>query len=229
MRQYLPLLAGCPLFQGLSPADIEAYILPHARLTEHPRGAILLHPQQQLREFGILASGSVHIIHISADGDSRIMDSLETGEVYGSDLMCTRSRLSPYHAIAAQPCRMVILPIALVLEAGFLPDRQRQQILLQLLTLIAHDNMRKDYRLAILSQKGLRERLMTYLTMQAAKRGTATFSIPFDREALASFLCVNRSALSHEITLMRREGLIQCRKNTFTLLKYDTHEDAIYQ
>ena len=87
--------------------------------------------------------------------------------------------------------------------------------------------MKKDYRLAILSHKGLRERLMTYLTMQAAKRGTATFSIPFDREALASFLCVNRSALSHEIAAMRKEGIIDCKKNTFTLIAHE-QETQLY-
>lgn len=228
MRQYLPLLSACPLFRSLSPADMENFILPHARLTDYPKGTFLLHPQQQLTEFGILASGTVHIIHLSIDGDSRIMNSLEPGDVYGADLMCTRSRLSPYHAQAAQSCKLVTLPIALVLEDAFIPEPQRQQIILRLLKFIAHDNMRKDYRLAILSQKGLRERLMTYLTMQAAKRGTNTFSIPFDREALASFLCVNRSALSHEITLMRKEGIIECRKNTFTLLNHTGEPDGTY-
>ena len=228
MRQYLPLLRACPLFSGLPGEVIENHILPHARVTEYPKGSILLHPQQKLQDFGLIAAGSIHITHISADGDNRIMDSLETGELYGADLMCTRSRISPYHAIAVQPTTILHLPIALVLEPGLLPDVHRQAVTVQLLTIIAHENMRKDYRLAILSQKGLRERLMTYLTMQAAKRRTNTFSIPFDREALASFLCVNRSALSHEITLMRREGILQCRKNRFTLLQYEDREPQMY-
>ena len=89
----------------------------------------------------------------------------------------------------------------------------------RLLTLISHENMKKEYRLAILSQKGLRERIMTYLTMQAARRQTNTFSIPFSREELASFLCVNRSALSHELSRMEQEGLITFRKNVFSLLQ----------
>ena len=228
MHQYLPLLCQCPLFQGLSAAFIESEILPQGRLVEYPRGSILLHPQQILREFGILTSGAVHITHISADGESRIMDSMESGQIYGADLMCTRSRVSPYHAIAAQNCQILFFPIGMVLQPGMICEPERQTILSQLLTIIAHENMRKDYRLAILSQKGLRERLMTYLTMQAAKRGTATFSIPFDREALASFLCVNRSALSHEIAAMKHEGIIECRKNTFTLLCWEEQEEDLY-
>ena len=228
MHHYIPLLSGRPLFRRLSPDFIASAILPHGRVQEYPKGAFLLHPQQALTHFGIVAAGAIHITHIAADGETRIMDSLEPGQLYGADLMCTRSRLSPYHAIAVKPCTLLLFPIAMVLEPGTLPDPQRQTILAQLLTIIAHENMRKDYRLAILSRKGLRDRLMTYLTMQAAKRGTATFTIPFDREALASFLCVNRSALSHEITLMKREGIIDCKKNTFTLLQREENETHFY-
>ena len=228
MTQYLPLLSASPLFHPLPAEIIESCILPQARVLDYPKGTILLHPQQELQNFGIVVSGTVHITHISADGDSRIMDSLETGDLFGAALMCTRSRLSPNHAIAAHNCRILSFPISMILAPGIIPDPHRQTVMLQLMTLIAHENMRKDYRLAILSQKGRRERLMTYLTMQAVKRGTATFTIPFDRESLASFLCVNRSALSHEITLMRREGIIECRKNSFTLLRWEELEPHLY-
>ena len=228
MQQYLPLLSGCPLFRQLSPDFIASDILPQARVQEYAKGTFLIHPQQKLTHFGIVASGTIHITHISAEGESRIMDSLEPGQIYGADLMCTRSRLSPHHAMAVQPTTLLLFPIALVLEPGLIPEPERMVILPQLLTIIAHENMRKDYRLAILSHKGLRDRLMTYLTMQAAKRGTATFTIPFDREALASFLCVNRSALSHEIALMKQEGVIECRKNTFTLLQWEEPEPHLY-
>ena len=228
MHQYIPLLSACSLFRKLSTEFIETWILPQTRIQEYPKGAILLHPQQELTHFGIVADGTIHITHISADGESRIMDSLEPGQLYGADLMCTRSRLSPYHAMAVQSTTLLHFPIAMVLEPGILPEPQRQIILSELLTIIAHENMRKDYRLAILSHKGLRDRLMTYLTMQATKRGTATFTIPFNREALASFLCVNRSALSHEIAVMKDEGIITCRKNTFTLLRWEENESHLY-
>ena len=206
------------LFCDLSAQTIAETLLPLGTMQEYPRGAYLIMPQVRLERFGLVVSGLIHTAHISVDGDLRILDALEAGEFYGADLMCTRSRISPYHAVAAQPSRVLLLPVEAVLEPGCLPEEDRQKVLRRLLTLIAHENMRKDYRLAILSQKGLRERLLTYLTMQADKRGTDTFTIPFDREALASFLCVNRSALSHELTLMRRDGLIRCRKSEFTLL-----------
>ena len=87
----------------------------------------------------------------------------------------------------------------------------------RLLNLVSQENMKKEHRLAILYQKGLRDRIMEYLTMQAEKQGSGCITIPFSREELASFLCVNRTALSHELSKMRAEGIIEFRKNRFTL------------
>ena len=218
MDELVQLLKSSTLFCDLAPETIRDRLLPLGNTQEFPKGAYLLMPQEQLHSFGFVIAGLIHTLHISIDGDQQIMDALEEGDIYGADLMCTRSRISPYHAMAAQPSRILFFPAAMILDPGHIGEADRQKILRRLLTIIAHENMRKDYRLAILSQKGLRERILTYLTMQADKRGTATFTIPFSRDELASFLCVNRSALSHELSLMRREGIIECRKSVFTLL-----------
>lgn len=228
MNELTQLLKHSALFCDLSPETIESRLLSQGIMQEYAKGSYLIMPQARLDSFGFIVSGLIHTAHISIDGDFRIIDALESGEIFGADLMCTRSRISPYHAMAAQPSRVLLFSVSMLLEPGHLPEGDRQKILLRLLTIIAHENMRKDYRLAILSQKGLRERIMTYLTMQAHKRGTATFTIPFDREALASFLCVNRSALSHELTLMRQEGIIRCRKSTFTLLHWQEEDGQSY-
>ena len=224
MNELTLLLKNSALFCDLAPETIENRLLPLGVMQEYTKGSYLIMPQERLENFGFVVSGLIHTTHISIDGVQRIMDAYESGDIYGADLMCTRSRISPYHAVAAQPSRVLFFPVSMVLEPGFLEEGDQNRIIRRLLTLIAHENMRKDYRLAILSQKGLRERIMTYLTMQAGKRGTAAFSIPFSRDELASFLCVNRSALSHELSLMRRAGIIACRKNTFTLLHQEEGE-----
>ena len=178
MNEFVQLLKNSSLFCDLSPEVIESQLLPQGQLREFSKGTFLLIPQERLDSFGFVVSGLIHTTHISIDGETRIMDALEAGEVYGADLMCTRSRVSPYHAVAVQASRVLFFPAAVLLEPGSLAEADRVKALKRLLTLIAHENMRKDYRLAILSQKGLRERVMTYLSMQASKRGTATFTIP---------------------------------------------------
>jgi CRP-like cAMP-binding protein len=125
------------------------------------------------------------------------------------------------YAVATEPVHLFLFPADLLLLPGSVEEPHRLTVLNQLLTLISNAHMKQEYRLAILSRKGLRERILTYLTMQADKRHTSSFTVPFTREELASYLCVNRSALSHELSRMQQEGLITFRKNRFTLHTVD--------
>ena len=58
---------------------------------------------------------------------------------------------------------------------------------------------------------------MAYLLLQAKRAKKSTFLIPFDRQELADYLEVDRSGLSTEIGKLRREGIIDCEKNRFTI------------
>ena len=219
MEDILTLLSGCRLFSPLTPQQLQQYVLPLGRLRQLEKGQLLLAPQQKLEQFGIVLEGRLQTIHLFADGSYSLISTTRPGNVFAADLMSTRSRISPYHAVAAADSRVFFLPVELITEAGLLPPELRIPVLEQLLLLVADHNMQKDYQLAILSQKGLRQRIMTYLTMQAKRKKTNTFRIPFDREELASFLCVNRSALSHELSLLQQEGVLRFKKDTFTLLE----------
>ncbi len=118
-------------------------------------------------------------------------------------------------AMAAADTRVVYFPAELMTRPGMLPEMWRTVLLQQFTMWISTMNMKKEYRLAILSKNGLRERITTYLTMQASRRQKTAFTISYSREELAAFLCVNRSALSHELSRMQSEGLISFRKNYF--------------
>lgn len=221
MDAVLRILQQCMLFRDISPEIIGAYILPAGSLREISKGQHLISLWESVDFFGIVISGQFQTMQIFADGTYSICDVLGPGEVIGADLIWTRSRTAPYYAIAPQAAQVLLLPNRMVKQPGMLPEAHRRQITDKLLTLVSHDNIRKEYRLAILAQKGLRQRILTYLTMQANKRQTASFTIPFSREELASYLCVNRSALSHELSLMQQEGLLTFSKNRFTLSCWD--------
>lgn len=218
MNAILAVLERCRLFQGLPPEVLERDILSRGGLRVYERGGVLVTPGDRVDWFAVVLQGKVQISQIFSDGTSSLMEALGPGYTLGTDLVCTRSRRSPYYAIAAGDLGILRLPGALLLEPGALPVETRRVLWRNLLTVLSDDNLRKHYRLAILSQRGLRDRVLVYLTMQAERRGTATFRIPFSREELAAFLCVNRSALSHELSRMEAEGLIRFHKNEFTLL-----------
>lgn len=221
MNQLVRMLRETPLFSDLSEETIEQEILPCGRIQDIPKGNHLISFQEKVDIFGVVLSGKINLLHIYGNGNFGIMGVLEPGDLYGTDLMYTRSRISPYYAQAMQQTQVLSFPSDLILRRGSLTEATRLLVLEKLLMLISDENMRKEYRLAILFQKGLRDRIMTFLTMQANKRQTDTFSVPFTRDEMASYLCVNRSCLSHELSMMEQEGIIKFRRNVFTLLDWD--------
>ena len=208
----------CSIFRSIEDENFKKELFATGYLKKYPRGSCLISPQQELNHFGVILRGKIHTLHQFSDGNCSIMDVLEELDVFGADLICTKSRIAPYHAVAAADTELLLFPWYLPFIPGHLSEPLRQTLQLRLLQLVANSNIQKEYRLAILSQKGLRERITTYLQMQAAKRQAHSFKIPFSREDLASFLCVNRSALSHELSKMQAEGIIRYHKNHFTLL-----------
>ncbi len=214
----MEVLKRCPLTQGLS-ENACAQVRALCRLREYPRDAHLIMPQDPVEGVGILVSGRIRLLHLSPEGEGQLMNVILPSGLLGADLICTRTRLAPYHAQAATAVKLLYLPAEVILKPGRLQEEDRQRMVQNLLTYLSDSNMKKEYRLAILSQRGVRERVMTYLTMQVGKRGTNTVTVPFSREELASFLCVNRSALSHELSKMEQDGLIKFRKNQFTVLR----------
>ena len=219
MHELLNALLHSELFHELPEDTLLTELLPEGHITELQKGRFCIEPQQLVEHFSVILSGKVHVLHLFPDGNYSLMNVLSPGEAVGIDLICTHNKTAPYHAIAAAPTRLLTLPARVLLEPGVIREDCRLIILNRLLTIIADHNIKKEYRLAILSQKGLRERIVTYLSMQSGKRRSPTFRIPFTREEMAAFLCVNRSALSHELSLMEQEGLLSFRKNVFTLLR----------
>ena len=214
----LSILKTCRLFRDLPPETLERDIVPRGKLREFEKQAVLIAPGDRVEWFAVVLRGRVQICQIFADGTRSLMEALGPGSLAAADLIATRSRRSPYYAVAGSAVRIFQFPGDLLLEPGALAEEERMVLCRSLLRVLSDDDLRKHYRLAILSQRGLRDRVLIYLTMQAERRGTSAFRIPFSREEMAAFLCVDRSALSHELSLMQGEGLIRVRKDEFVLL-----------
>ncbi len=216
-------LQRCELFAGL-PEQVRDIVLQKGTVRLYARGQVLLTPQERLDQLGVVVTGRIHQMHISPDGEYQLMAAIDPPRILGADLVCTRTRLAPYHLLAAEVTRVFWFPGDLW-DGDLLP--WKMALLERLVQIVSHINMKKEYRLAILAQRGLRQRILTYLTMQADKHGTATVRVPFSREEMASFLCVNRSALSHELSRMAAEGLIDFHKNVFTLHNWEKGREGL--
>lgn len=218
MERYAAVLAQNALFEKVPREVLCGSILPHCQIRSYPRGTSLFLPRERVSSVHILCTGKVKLVYYLENGDEDIRNLILPPKLIGVDLICTRTQLSPYQAAAAEDSEVLSFPAGLLLTQGGLPEQHRLTCLGNLLRVISNLNMQNEYRLAILARNSLRERILVYLTMQANKAQKKHFQIPFSRDEMASFLRVNRSALSHELSLMAQEGVIAFRKNEFTLL-----------
>lgn len=218
--KYLPVLQKCPLFRGVDSVQLPALLecLGAKTLTADKRQTVL-REGEPARFVGVVLEGSVQIQQEDYFGNRSILGLAGPGELFGESFACAGTDSLPVSVVAAQEsiillvdCRRVISPCEKA--CGF-----HRSILSNLMQVMARKNLAFHQKLQITSRRTTREKLLAYLNAQAKAQGSATFTIPFDRQELADYLGVDRSGLSVEISRLRAEGVLECQKNRFILLE----------
>jgi len=210
------------LFRGFSYEEFER-LFPHlhGRTTDVKKETLLIREGELSSFCGIVVSGSLAAIKVYYDGTINILDIMFPSDVYGLDMALTRSKICAIDIQSLEDSVVYMFPFLGAKTFSWMNAAQRDQMTENILTYIANETIRKLHKIEITAHHSLRKRILTYLNYMSAKRQSPTFTIPFSREQLAWFLCVNRSTLSHELAGMRSEGLIDFKKNRFSLLKKD--------
>lgn len=160
---------------------------------------------------GIVLSGSVRIEANDIWGDRTVMSIIEPGQVFGESYALCHEPLAVDAVCAADSEVLLFRTSALARgETGIKLTRA-------LLTACANKNLRLSARIFCTSPKTIRARVLTYLSSFALSKGSHTFTIPFDRQELADYLNVDRTALSKELGKLTKEGKLSFRKNSFIL------------
>lgn len=221
MENIVEFLKSTRLLGELSDDVIQNYIIPNGRFQDYQKENFLISEGETVNTVMIIVSGKVNVLYYYADGSYSLASTESPAHILALDLIATRTGISPYNAVAAEKTCVFSFPASIILQPGSFPEVERQKVLNQLLIMLSHFLMKKEKHLMVLSRNGLRERIMVYLSLQAQLKNSSSFTIPFSREEMAAYLCVNRSALSHELSLMKKEGIIDFSKNRFKLFRYD--------
>ena len=209
------ILDRCPLFAGLSPEETRAALgFFQAQQKRYARGALLKNPVEPLTAFGLALEGSAAVTMQDIDGREMLLAHVGPGQTFGESLCYLREN-APLTITAQTDVRVLWLRC----------DGLRQQAegdlprLLQtrFTAMLARRTLSMNDRIQILSRSSIREKLNAFFTECARDAGSSSFDIPFDRAGMASYLGVDRSALSRELSNMRREGLIEYQKNHFVV------------
>ncbi len=203
-----------PLFRGLTPAEWDALAQTgQLRTKTFSRHEIIFHAGSRIHEVGVVLRGSVHIENLDLWGTKTILSSVPAGQVFAETYaFCGDAML--VDAVAAEDCEVLFVNAA-AFSGG--SSAGQDKLLHNLLAVSMRKNLSLSQRIFCTTPKTVRGRLLTYFSAQTAACGRLEFDIPFNRQQLADYLNLDRSALSKELCRMRDEGLLQFEKNHFVL------------
>lgn len=219
MQKYLPTISSHPLFAGINLDDVETLLgCLGARVDTYQSQQVVLSLGSQVRSIGIVVSGCVEIEQFGLDGSRHVLSEVCAPGSFGEAFVCAHTTHSPVRVIATQDSRVMWLAYSRLVKTCSSACGFHNALIMNLLAVLARRNIEQTSKLELLAARSIRGRLMTYLESQALRDRTTTVTIPFRRDELADYLCVDRSALSREIGNMVRDGICSCPdKHTFII------------
>ena len=211
-------LKNTPLFHGIREEEIQAMMsCLGAREKHYQKDEVTLRSGSPTAEIGLVESGSVNIVVNFYWGSSNIFGHVEKGSIFAENYASIPGQELLCDVVAAEECEILFLNMRQLSSTCSKACSFHNRLIQNLLSISAKKNLGLSSRMMHIAPKGIRDRLLSYLSEQALKNGSSHFLIPFDRQQLADYLGVDRSALSNELSKMQKDGLITYRKNEFTL------------
>lgn len=220
----LKFLVQTELFRDCAPEDLEQLLeRMEARTDTYQKDEVIFHTGQTVRSLGLVLEGRVRIEAADAWGKRSILGDVPHGAIFAETYAVLPREPLLVDVTAAEDCSVLLLNVGHLL-AGGCTCPGRDILIRNFFTATARKNLGLSRRIFYTAPKTIRERLLLYLSDEAVRRKARTFAIPFDRQQLADYLGVDRSALSAEIGRMARDGLIEAHRHTFRLLQEEKKE-----
>ena len=226
MEKYLPVIKNSSLFSDIS--DDETLSMLKCLSPEfkcYSKGDVLIRAGDTIGYFGLLLSGSIHIINEDFWGNRNIITEITPGEAFGECYACISGAVLNISAVAVTEVCVLYMNVQRILRTCSSACIFHTHLIHNLLSILAERNVAITSKLSFVTQRTTRKKLLAYLSAEAQRSGSSTFDIPFNRQQLADFLSVERSAMSNELSRLRDEGVLTFEKNHFALLDMPAWED----
>lgn len=218
MKTYLNVIKKANLFRGIDENEIEAMLGCLCAVTkEYEKNQFVLRFGDTTNTMGLVLCGNVHIIKDDFWGNRNIVSTALPGHLFGETYACTPGTALCVSVIAAEPTTVMFLDVRRILTTCSSACEFHSRLMHNLLSVLAQKNLMMNEKLTHMSRRNTREKLLSYLSSVAVNECCSSFEIPFNRQQLADYLSVDRSAMSNELCKMRDEGFIQFNRNHFEL------------
>ena len=219
MKKYIPILKRTKLFAGVGDEEIGAMLsCLGARLCTFQKGEYVLRQGEYLGDILVLLEGDLHIQKDDYWGNRSILGQISVGEMFGEAYVAPESGALLNDVVAVADSAVMFFDAKRIITTCPSACRFHNMVVQNIFFAISERNKKLVQKLGHMSKRTTREKLISYLSEEAKRNQSSSFAIPFNRQQLADFLSVDRSAMSNELCKMRNDGLIEFERNSFKLL-----------
>lgn len=219
MEKYFDILDTCPLFKQVGRANYGKMLRCFgARVVSVKKNAAVFCEGQAASGVGIVLTGAVQAVQDDYLGNRSILSMAVPGQLFGEGFACAGVDCLPVSIVATADSQIMLIDCSHIMTMCHNACTFHNQMIRNLLISVAQSNLRLNQKIEILSKRTTREKVMAYLLSEAKLHGSNDFTIPYDRQELADYLGVERSAMSTVIGKLRDDGFIQVNRRHFRLM-----------
>lgn len=219
----LRFLSNIKIFSGLNTKELEELFNWLGYTTKNfSKGDTIFMAGDKIQTMGIIVKGSANIESNDVWGNKSIFDNVRAGQVFAEVYACAPDEELMVDVVAAESCEIVFLNMKKLFNEHSYTYSFQDKFMANLLKVMTYKNLNLSRKIYHTSSKSIRGRIVSYLSDLSMKMGNNEIEIPFNRQQLSDYLCVDRSALSNELSKMQKEGLLKYNKNKFEIIsEYD--------
>ena len=218
LNAHLEILISTSLFAGMKRKSLMPLLISlNARVSCFEKGEALLWEGNTVSDIGIFLTGRGRAVKEEASGKQLIITLLKPGSVFGDVLSASDRHKSPVTVLADDTTEVLLFSAAEIMESGENSSPERNILLRNYVRVISEKYLALHERIDCLIKPTVREKILALLLLFLRDSVCGEIIVPFDREGMAKYLNVERSALSRELSRMRRDGLVDYSKNSFFL------------
>lgn len=218
MISYIDTLQNCLLFEGIKKEDLLNLLgCLNARVKKYKKDEIVLEEGGNVTFSGIVLAGSLQTEQYDYLGNRTILARIEPVQLFGEAFYFSKEKVA-VNIVAAEDSCVLLFNSAKISSPCQNHCLFHIKLINNLLQVLATNNIALNQKIQCISQRTTREKLLNYLASESKKQNSNEFFIPYDRQSLADYLCVERSAMSVEISKLRNEKILECTKNKFKFL-----------
>lgn len=216
--KYISVLKNSPLFFGIKTEEIQTML---GCLTSNEKkfnkNELVFRQGETVNAMGLVLSGRIHILKEDFWGNRIILSDISPSQMFGESFACAHTQSITVSALAVEPTIVLFLDIKQILNFCSTSCIYHSRIIRNLLSVLADKNIMLTGKIEHITKRTTREKLLSYLSAESIKAGSPVFQIPFNRQQLAEYLAVDRSAMSLELSKLQQENYLTYYKNSFHL------------